>query len=120
MPPVVDQRPLEQAEGDLHAQHAGDSSVNDMTDAINCDTRLRNIRRDDDFAQRVRSKRAILLLRLQFAMQGNAGHTLLRSQAAQCIECAVDFPTTRHEDEDVPWIILLNDALDGFGRLRRD
>ncbi len=44
---------------------------------------------------------AILLLRFEFAVQRNAGHTLLRSQAPQRVQGAVDFTPPWHEDEDV-------------------
>ena len=100
--------------------HPGDAAVNDMADAVDGDAGLRDVGGDDHFAQRVRSKRAVLFLRFQFAMQRDAGHALPRSQPAQGIQRAIDLAAPRHEDEDVAGRLVMEDALDGLRRLHRD
>ena len=100
--------------------HAGDAAVHDMADAVDGDAGLSDVGRDDHFAQRVRRKGAVLLLWFELAMQRDASHAFPRSQAAQGIERALDFATSRHEDEDVAGVFVVQDALDGLRGLHGD
>ena len=102
------------------AGHAGGAAVHHVADAVDGDAGLGDVGGDDDLAQGVRRKGAVLFLRLEFAVKRDAGHALPGSQAPQRVEGAVDFAAPGHENEDVAGIIVVDDALDGFGGLRGD
>ena len=102
------------------AGHAGDAAIHDMANAVDRDAGLRDVRSDDHFAQRVRGKSEVLLLRFEFAVQRDAGHALPRFQTAQRVQRAVDFAASRHENEDVAGRTAIDDPLDLLRRLRRD
>ena len=61
-----------------------------------------------------------MLLRFECAVQGDAGHTLLRSHTSQRVEGAVDLAAAGHEDENVAGSIVIDDTLDRLSRLCGD
>ena len=100
--------------------NAGDSAVHDVADSVDRDAGFGNICGNDDFAQRVWGESAVLFLRFESAVKGDAGNLFLGSQAAKGIEGSVDFALTGHEDEDVSIVSVVDNAFDGGGSLSGD
>ena len=80
---------------------ARQAAVNDMDNAVNRDGGFGDVGGDDQFAQAVGGEGQVLLLRRQFAVEGNHGQRLAQPGGAAGGQGGVDFRHAGHEHQDV-------------------
>src|SRR5438093_8004478 len=77
------------------------TTIDNDADSLNGDGRLRDIRGNNNLRAFVLRDGLILIARRQFSMQRKQKVTLRFGFLADCLDRAVDFVRTRHEDEHV-------------------
>ncbi len=99
------------------AGDAGQSTVNYMDNAVNRDGGFGDVGGDDEFAPAVGGEGQVLLLRRQFAVEGDHGQRLAQPRRAAGGQGGVDLRHAGHENQDVARLATLDDARHRVARL---
>ena len=110
----LDHQRVDPAQG-IEASDAGQAGVDDRTHPRNGQRGFGDIGRDDDLAPRAGADGAVLFFRGQFTVEREDVHAAGFAQVTDCADGAHDLIATRHEDQDVAFRLLLENAVDLFG-----